>query len=103
MSHHEMSVEEVRKHVNTYVKVFIALLVLTGVTVGVFYLHLPIAGAVIVALLVASVKGSLVACYFMHLISERALLLWMVFAICAIFFAALLLLPVITVENSVGV
>lgn len=101
MSHHEMSVEEVQKHVKTYFMVFASLLVLTGVTVGVFYLHLSIAAAVGVALLVASVKGTLVACYFMHLISERGLIYW-ILALCALFFVVLLLVPVITVHESVG-
>ncbi|OWY71278.1 hypothetical protein B7486_11845 [cyanobacterium TDX16] len=101
MSHHEMSVEEVQKHVKTYVLVFSSLLVLTGVTVGVFYLHLSIGAAVAVALLVASVKGSLVACYFMHLISERGLIYW-ILILCAFFFLVLLLVPVITVHDSVG-
>lgn len=101
MSHHEMSVEEVQKHVKVYVMVFAGLLVLTGVTVGVFYLHLSVAAAVGVALLVATVKGSLVACYFMHLISERGLIYW-ILGLCALFFIVLLLLPVITTHESAG-
>lgn len=101
MSHHEMTVEEVQKHVKTYVMVFAGLLVLTGVTVGVFYLHLEIAAAIVVALIVASVKGSLVACYFMHLISERSLIFW-ILGLCALFFLVLLLVPVITTHDSVG-
>lgn len=102
MSHHEMSVEEVKKHVRTYMMVFGALLILTGVTVGVFYLELSLAAAVVVALIVASVKGTLVACYFMHLLSERAMLFW-ILALCALFFIVLLLLPVMTERDSVGV
>lgn len=101
MSHHEMTAEEVSHHVRTYLKVFGALLVLTVITVGVFYLHLPIVGAVVVALIVASIKGSLVACYFMHLISERGLIYW-ILALCALFFVVLLLLPVITDHEAVG-
>ena len=42
-------------------------------TVPTAYTAVPI--AVTVALLVATVKGSLVACYFMHLISEKTLIL----------------------------
>lgn len=102
MSHHEMSAEEVKKHVRTYMMVFGALLILTGVTVGVFYLELSIAAAVVVALIVASIKGSLVACYFMHLISEKGVLYW-ILALCALFFIVLLLLPVLTERESVGV
>jgi len=96
-----MTADEAKKHLKAYLMVFGALLVLTGVTVAVFYLHLSLAGAVAVALLVASIKGSLVACYFMHLISERGMLFW-VLALCAIFFAALMLLPVITTTTSHG-
>jgi len=77
-------------------------MVLTAVTVGVFYLHLPIAAAVLVALAVASVKGTLVACYFMHLISERGLVFW-ILGLIAIFFAALMFLPVLTDMDSAGV
>lgn len=102
MSHHEMSAEEVKKHVRVYIGVFVTLLILTGVTVGVSYLHLSIGAAIGVALLVATVKGSLVACYFMHLISEKAMLFW-ILALCAFFFVVLLLIPVITVSDNVGV
>ncbi len=63
--------EEVRKHVRVYLMVFGALAVLTIVTVAVGYLHLPIVPALIVGLLIASVKAGLVAAYFMHLVSER--------------------------------
>ena len=47
------------------------------------------------ALLVATIKGSLVACYFMHLISEKKLIL-AVLVLTAVFFVALLALPVLT-------
>ena len=63
--------EDIQKHVRVYIAVFGALAVLTVVTVGVGYLHLPTAPAVILALLIAIIKGGLVAAYFMHLISER--------------------------------
>jgi cytochrome c oxidase subunit 4 len=58
----------------TYVTVFAALLVLTAVTVGVSYIDLGLWN-VTVALIVASVKASLVALYFMHLRRE-GLLVW---------------------------
>jgi cytochrome c oxidase subunit 4 len=101
MGHH-LTPAEIQKHVRVYLTVFAALAALTVITVAVFYLHLPIGQAVVVALLVATVKGSLVACYFMHLISERGLVCW-VLGLCAFFFLALLLLPMITVAESVGV
>ena len=49
-------------------------MVLTIVTVAISRFHLSVPIAVTVALFVATVKGSLVACYFMHLISEKKLI-----------------------------
>jgi cytochrome c oxidase subunit 4 len=86
---------DIDKHVRIYITVFVALMALTIITVGISYLHLPIALAVTAALIVATIKGSLVACYFMHLISEKKLI-YAVLALTAIFFLALLALPAIT-------
>lgn len=96
MSDHAADID---KHVKVYISVFVALMVLTVITVGVSRLHLSVPMAVTVALLVAIVKGSLVACYFMHLISEKKLILW-VMALTAAFFAVLLALPVLTHTNG---
>jgi caa(3)-type oxidase subunit IV len=52
-----------------------------------------------VALLVATIKGSLVACYFMHLISEKKLI-YAVLVLTVVFFAVLLALPVVTHSNG---
>jgi len=90
---------EIDRHVRVYITVFVALMVLTVITVAIAYLHLPIAAAVSVALLVASIKGSLVACYFMHLISEKKLI-YAVLVLTVVFFIALLALPVITHSNG---
>jgi len=53
-----------------------------------------------VALLIATIKGSLVACYFMHLISEKKLIYW-VMALTVAFFVVLLLVPVFTVHDRI--
>ena len=90
---------DIDKHVRVYITVFVALMVLTIITVAISYLHLPVAAAVSVALLVATVKGSLVACYFMHLISEKKLI-YAVLLLTIVFFAALLALPVVTHGNG---
>jgi len=90
---------DIDRHVRVYITVFVALMALTIITVGISYLHLPVAMAVTVALLVATVKGSLVACYFMHLMSEKKLI-YAVLALTAAFFIALLTLPVLTVHNG---
>jgi len=90
---------DIDRHVRVYITVFVALMALTIITVAVSYLDLPPAMAITVALFVATVKGSLVACYFMHLISEKRLI-YAVLVITAIKFAALLALPAITHSNG---
>ena len=89
MSH---SAEDIQAHVRTYIKIFVALLVLTGVTVAISYLHLPVGPAVILALAVATLKGSLVAIFFMHLKGEKAWVTWSL-ALTAFFFMLLFALP----------
>ena|SRR5712672_3542195 len=90
---------DIDRHVRVYITVFVALMVLTIVTVAISYLHLPLPIAVAVALLVATVKGTLVASYFMHLISEKKLI-YAVLALTAVFFIALMALPIATVRNG---
>jgi len=84
--------EDVRRHVRVYITVFVALAALTVITVGISYLHFSTFWAVVFALTVATIKGSLVACYFMHLISEKKII-YIVLAICLIFFVFLMGLP----------
>ena len=90
---------DIDRHVRVYIIVFAALMVLTIVTVAISYLHLPVAAAITAALLVATVKGSLVACYFMHLISEKKLI-YAVLVLTIVFFVALLALPAVTHSNG---
>ena len=90
---------DIDRHVRVYIIVFVALMALTIVTVAVSRFHLPMPVAVTVALLVAIVKGSLVACYFMHLISEKKVI-YAVLILTAVFFAALLALPIFTVNDG---
>ncbi len=88
--------EEIDRHVRTYLFVFGSLLVLTMITVGAWkFLHMPLPMTIGLALFIAIIKGSLVACYFMHLISERKLVLG-VLALTTVFFFFLLLVPMIT-------
>jgi cytochrome c oxidase subunit 4 len=90
---------DIDKHVRVYITVFVALMVLTIVTVAISRYHFPVPIAVSVALLVATIKGSLVACYFMHLISEKKLI-YAVLALTVAFFAVLLALPVLTYSDG---
>ncbi len=73
MSDH--SAHDIQKSVRKYVLVFLALLVGTVITVGMYYVHIPSVPITIgVALFIASVKAFLVAGYFMHLISEKKMI-----------------------------
>lgn len=93
---------DIDRHVRVYIIVFVALMALTIITVAVSYLDLPPAMAITVALFVATVKGSLVACYFMHLISEKRLI-YAVLVITVLNFIALMALPAFTHSNSYGI
>ncbi len=88
----ESEAARVREHLRVYVMVFVALAVLTVVTVAISYLHLPTALAISVAMVVATVKAGLVAGYFMHLLSEEKVILWLLL-LCAAFLVFLFVLP----------
>ena len=89
----ETHAEDIKKHVRTYIMVFVALLALTIITVTVSTFHLSTPTAVTVALIIAVIKGSLVASYFMHLISEKKLI-YAVLVLTVVFFVGLMFLPV---------
>jgi len=85
-------VAAIRRSVRTYLIVFVSLMGLTILTVSVSTLHLNVGIAIAVALLIAVIKASLVASYFMHLISERKLI-YSTLILTGIFFVALMFLP----------
>ena len=93
---------EIDKHVRIYLMVFTTLLVLTMVTVAVSYLHLEVREAVAVALVIATFKATLVALFFMHLVSERQVIL-MILALTGAFAVVLLLLPVLTNLDHIAI
>jgi cytochrome c oxidase subunit IV len=86
--------EDVTKRVRTYVAVFVALIVLTMATVGASHLHLVIPAAIAVALLIAVMKGSMVASVFMHLVGEQKAIYWALL-LTLVLLVALLFLPVL--------
>jgi len=94
---------DVDHHVRTYLLVFSSLMVLTLLTVGAwYYLHMPVGPTIALALFIASIKASLVACFFMHLLTEKKLIIW-VLALTVFFFFVLLLLPAWTsISDHVG-
>ncbi len=92
---------DIKKHVRTYVMVFVALLALTLITVTISSLHLGIAAAVVAALVIATMKGSLVASYFMHLISEKKVV-YLALILTAVFLLALIVLPLTAYFDRIG-
>ncbi len=82
---------DIDRQVRTYILVFVSLMALTIITVTISRLHLPVPEAIAIALVVACVKGGLVASYFMHLISERKLIYWVLGFTVTCFFTVLLL------------
>ena len=82
---------DIDRQVKTYIIIFVTLMALTFVTVAISRLHLPTHLAVALALAVASVKGGLVAGYFMHLLSERKLIYWVLGFTVSCFIAVLVL------------
>ena len=93
--------ENVRKSVKVYITVFVALMALTIITVAISTLHLAVGEAIAVALFIATIKAGLVASYFMHLISEKKLI-YAALTLTAIFFLALMLLPVSHYLERIG-
>ena len=93
---------EISKHVRAYMMVFASLWTLTVITVAVSYLRLPTPAAIGLALLIATIKGSLVACYFMHLIDEKKYIYW-VLALTVFFLIALLFGPTLGSWDQVRV
>lgn len=93
--------EDVREHIKLYYKIGGALLVLTLVTVGVSYIHFAVPLAIVIALIVALTKGSLVAGYFMHLIGERKSI-YAALGLTVFFFIVLLLIPIFGHTNTYG-
>jgi cytochrome c oxidase subunit IV len=94
--------EAVRKSVRTYMMIGAALLVFTGITVAANYLHLPIPAAITLALIIASIKASMVAAVFMHLNHEK---LWIYgsLMLTVAFFIVLMFVPLFTTMDTFGV
>lgn len=95
-----MADQHVEKHVRQYLLVFGALLVLTVFTVLASRIDLGITGGVILAMIIAGVKGTLVAGVFMHLFSDKRKLIYVVLIYTGIFLLALFLLTALSFGDS---
>ena len=94
--------EAVRKSVRSYMTVFAMLMVFTVITVAASRFHLAVPAAITVALIIAAMKGSMVAAVFMHLSHEKR---WVYGTLLptAAFFMVLLLVPLLTSLDGLGV
>jgi cytochrome c oxidase subunit IV len=89
------SKEDIKKHVKTYIAIFIALLIGTVLTVGAAFVDLGHTFNIALALLIASVKAFLVAGFFMHLLSEKKTI-YAILVCTVVFFAGLMALTIIS-------
>jgi cytochrome c oxidase subunit 4 len=80
-----------------YVLVWVALMVLTGVTLAVWKTNLSYSARVVVALSIATVKATLVAIVFMHLWEEKGVAR-LVLVVSALFVA--LLIGLVLTDNA---
>jgi cytochrome c oxidase subunit 4 len=96
------SPEHIKAEIRVYLLVLGALALLTGLTVAVVYVfHVPERWAIAAALTIASIKGFLVAGFFMHLMSEKRLI-YSVLALTVVFFIVLMLLPLGTMHSRMA-
>ena len=93
--------EEIKKHVTTYMVILGTLLLLTLMTVAVSYMSVSVIMAIVLAVSIASLKSSLVAGFFMHLLGEKGVIYWVLF-LCVILFLPLILVPVLSHVDSAG-
>ena len=93
--------EAVKKSVRTYFMIGAALYVFTVITVAVNQVHLAIPLAITVALIIATIKGSMVASVFMHLSHEKQ---WIYgsLVLTVFFFIVLMAVPLFTISDTIG-
>src|SRR3954464_2427479 len=92
---------EIQKSIRKYYAIGGLLFVFTAITVAVNQVHLAVPLAITVALVIATMKGSMVASIFMHLSHEKK---WIYgsLILAVVFFIVLVLLPNLTVSDTIG-
>ena len=93
--------ESVRKAIRLYLSIGVALLIFTAITVAANSFHFVVPLAIAVALVIATIKGSMVASIFMHLSHEKK---WIYgsLILTVVFFIVLIMLPNLTVSDTIG-
>ncbi len=70
MSTHTEHAQDPKAEARVYIVTLVTLLILTVITVGASYVNFG-SGNVVIALTIATIKGSIVALFFMHLRHDR--------------------------------
>ena len=78
---------------------FIALAILTVITVAVSFLDVSFIEAFFIAITVATIKGSLVLSYFMHLLEEKPAVIW-ILVTTMVTFLILMFIPLISLTDQ---
>ena len=91
--------DDIQHHVKIYINVFIALAILTVVTVAVSFLDVSFIEAFFIAITVATIKGSLVLSFFMHLLEEKPAVIW-ILATTMVAFLILMFIPLISLTDQ---
>ena len=92
--------EAVKKSVRSYMTVFAMLMVFTVITVAVSRIHFAVPITIGIALIIASMKGAMVAGVFMHLSHERQAI-YGTLILTFVFFIVLMFIPIFTVMDRI--
>ena len=92
---------EVKKSVRSYITVFVMLMVFTVITVLAASFHFAVPVAIAIALIIATMKGSMVAGVFMHLSHEKQAI-YGALLLTVVFFIVLLFMPVLSYLDRVS-
>ncbi len=87
------SAEDVRHHLKTYWTIYGLLGLGTIITVAIAYYHLHPLWAILLAMVVASTKASLVGLYFMHLNNEKKII-YAIIALTIFMFLGVMMIPI---------
>jgi len=92
---------EVKKSVRAYMTVFVMLMVFTVITVAASRFHFAVPVAITIALVIAAMKGSMVAGVFMHLSHEKQAI-YGTLILTVLFFIVLMFVPILTMLDHIG-
>ena len=91
----------IRQSIRLYLIIGATLFVFTAITVGVNQVHLAVPAAITVALIIAIMKGSMVASVFMHLRDERRWI-YAALVLTVLAFVVLMTIPSFTIMDTIG-